>query len=269
MVTYCLSGWLLVKRHLIKRRSHRSYLSQLKITVIKQVMTTLFSSGSCNEFVQNLVQEAFQALNRAFWTPELHWLHRLLARSLPSDFLNTNSNQRESLYRNSVIADISLIVGHIRKTDKLYLLDLASGNLNSATGSNEWPYLPLQIWCCQDCLWLNIISGMLLESTVQVHCGMKTSQAVCLALQRCQYWLSLPQTQKVNTDMARRLHLQFVTHPLLLNWRDIASVLVPVRWVFNLSKQCWERKVTSNQLIWAPASCSTATGWVWTLEERC
>lgn len=94
------------------------------------VMTTLFSYCSCNEFVQNLGWEAFQALNRAFWTPEPQWLHSLMARSLPSNFLNTNSNQRKSPYGNSVIVDISLIVDRIWKTNKLCLLDLMSGNGN-------------------------------------------------------------------------------------------------------------------------------------------
>lgn len=65
------------------------------------VMTTLFSYCNCNEHVQNLGWEAYQALKWAFWTPEPHWLHSLMARMLPSVFLNTSRNQRKSPYGNS------------------------------------------------------------------------------------------------------------------------------------------------------------------------
>lgn len=93
------------------------------------VTTTVISYCSCNELVQNLGQKAFQALHRAFWTPEPHWLHSLMARSLPSSFLNTNSDQRKSPYGNPVTVDVSLIVDRIWKTNELYLLDL--GNVPS------------------------------------------------------------------------------------------------------------------------------------------
>lgn len=224
------------------------------------VMTTLFSRCSCNGFVQNLGQGAFQALNWAYWTPEPCWLHSLMARSLPSDFLNTHSNQRKSFYGNSATIDISLIVELIWKTKKLYILDLAFGNVNVPS----W-ILPLDL--------MNYITFPFSKqwdaarNALKICCGMKTSQTVCWVCSVVSIYCDCCRTRKFIQTWSGRLtcnsyRVTYSTVPLFFNLRDIASELAPMRQVFQTT-QTLLGKEGNQWLIYLGSCFFFQKPWLW------